>query len=687
MQLFIKCLTGRVISIDIEPFNTIEDLKFKIEEQEDINTEHQCLYHQNKRLENNNTICDYCIQKESTLNLLLAPRGGGIPGYFRKILEENEYSHFWQEDMAVDNLLIDFNSVVYQVINLLNEELGDSISTTSPITYENKLLTRIIKYLQHVICEVIRPKKTVYIAVDGVPPFAKMVQQRARRYKHIKEGNFRKELEKKYRITIPTLQWNKSAISPGTSFMVKLSKIIIQNIQQKNFQLHNDNLIIIFSDDSVCGEGEHKLLPSIRRMKLQPDEVSVIYSPDADLIVLTVMSGIKNIFILREPKDSDIELKYYRDHEFLYLSIDKCREEFCKQMHTGIGIQEEYYKEILKDYSFLTFICGNDFVIASPFLKMKEGGIQLLIDAHKEIFTELNGPIIDTEDTEETVKKGMSEVKSEQLQFLVDSKNEINNLFLLKLIKTLAFIEEDKLKKWQKKRDRVRQGLRSSKREISEHNKEPWELDLMRFSHEEYYSPLHPHFEHLNKVFDRIDYFTPGWNDQYNKHFFGIEKGDSEIAAKKVDEICLEYYKSLLFCLKYYYEGVPSWSWYYKYRAAPSMKQFSEYIERNISNLKIVWDQSIPCTPFEQLMYILPKQSFKLLPKVLNDDKLDEYYPKNFILDIVQGCKYIYSEPILPEIPMEVLQNKVKSVADQFTTLEKERNTLRSKPYVYKPKV
>lgn len=593
----------------------------------------------------------------------------GIPSYFRKILEDYPDTHFWREDMAVDNLLIDFNSVVYQVINLLNEELGPTLSSISPINYENKLLSRIIKYLQHVICEVIKPRKTVYIAVDGVPPRAKMVQQRARRYKIIKEQNFKKELEKKYKIDIPTLQWNKAAISPGTSFMVKLSKIIIQNIQQKNFQLHNEKLIVIFSDDSVPSEGEHKLLPSIRRMKSQQEsEISVVYSPDADLIVLTVMSGIKNIFLLREPKDSDIELKLYKNHEFLYLSIDKCRDQFCNQLNTGIGIQQNYYKEILKDYSFLTFLCGNDFVIAAPFLKVKEGGIQLLMDAHKEIFTELNGSEFDDNPVE---------VDESKFQFLVGPKNEVNNLFLLKLMKSLCMIEEDRLKKWQKKRDKVRQGMRSSKREVSEHNKEPWELELMRFSHEEYYSPLHPHYEHFNKVFDKIDYFNPIWNEQYNKHFFGTED---------INKVCEEYYKSLNFCLKYYYEGVPSWDWFYKYRAAPSIKQFSEYLEKNLLDLKIVWEPSFPCTPFEQLMYILPKQSFKLLPKVLNDGDLEEYYPKNFILDIVSGQKFIYSEPILPEIPINIIQEKIKEVASQFTVLERERNTLRSKPYVHKIK-
>lgn len=584
----------------------------------------------------------------------------GIATYFRKILEDYPDVHFWKCDMEVDNLLIDFNSMIYQVINILNDELGNMVSKISAIDYENKLVDRIIRQLQHVICEVIRPNKMVYIAVDGPPPFAKMIQQRARRYKTIKEHIFRKELEKKYKMSIPVLQWNKNAISPGTTFMIKLSKLIIHNIQQRNFQIHNRKLVIIFSDDTIPGEGEHKLMPSIRRLKTQEGGNTVIYSPDADLIVLSVMSDVNNIYILREPKDSEVELKYYSSHEFLYLDIDKCRKEFCNQMYTGIGIQERYYKEILRDYTFLTFFCGNDFVVAAPFLKIKEGGIQLLIDAHKKIFTELNGEL----DNIETY------------QFLVGSNNEINNVFLLKLMKLLYIVEEERLRKWQRKRDKIRQGIRPSKKEMSENNKEPWELELSRFSHEEYYSPYHPYYEHFNRVFDRIDYYSDEWNNQYNMHFFGNED---------INNVCLEYYKSLNFCLKYYYEGVPSWKWHYKYRAAPSIKQFSEYLEGNFKDLSISWDLSRPCKPFEQLMYILPKSSFKLLPKILNDNELDKYYPNNFILDIIQGTKFIYSEPILPNIPLNVIENKINRMESKFTDKEKERNMVRNKPYIYKP--
>lgn len=584
----------------------------------------------------------------------------GIPTYFRQIIKDYPSTHFWKDGMEVDHFLIDFNAMIYQVINILNKELGPKVNIISSYDYEKKLLNGVIKQLRHVICEVICPKKSVYIAVDGPPPRSKMVQQRSRRYKTIKEENFKRELEKKYKVNIPSLQWNKSAISPGTTFMAKLSKLIIRNIQQKTFQVHNENLLVIFSDYSVPGEGEHKLLPSIRRLE-DTGETSVIYSPDADLIVLSVMSGVKNIYILREPKDSDIEMTLYADHEFLYLNIDVCREEFNRDI-TGKMINDtRYYKNILQDYSFLTFLCGNDFVSAAPFLKVKEGGIQILIDIYKNVYKFLN------KDKEEP-------------DFLVNNGCEINSHFLLMLLKEISLVEESKLQKWQKKRDKIRRGVRSSKKSAAEDGKEPWEVDMARFQHEEYYSPSNPYFERFNRVFDKINYFDEKWNNQYNSHFFENEN---------IDDVCLEYIKSLSFCLKYYFDAPPSWSWFYSFRAAPSIKDLANYVENNMDSLNFKWNESSPCTPFEQLMLILPRQSFGLLPRCLDlkkNDELNEYYPRNFILDIVQGTKFIYSEPILPDVPIEKVRGKIDKVSSSFRDLEKERNTLRPRPYIYKNK-
>jgi 5'-3' exoribonuclease 2 len=602
----------------------------------------------------------------------------GIPSYFRQIIKDYPDTHFWKDDMSVDHFLIDFNAMIYQVILLLNEELGDTINGMSPVVYENKLLNGIILHLQHVICEVICPRKTVYIAVDGPPPRAKMIQQRSRRYKTLKEQSFKTLLEQKYKISIPSLQWNKSSISPGTSFMAKLSKLIVRNIRQKTFQVHNDDLLVIFSDYSVPGEGEHKLLPSIRKLK-DTGDTSVIYSPDADLIVLGVMSGVDNIFILREPKDSEIELNLYSDHEFLYLSIDVCRREFNRDLTGKMPALEssneddDYYRNILQDYSFLTFLCGNDFVLPAPFLKMKEGGIQILIDIYKEIFEQLNP-------TDTTSLSGTT--SPNKLQFLVNNEYQINTMFFTYLITKLSHIEESKLQRWQRKRDKVRKGQRSSRKAASEATKKPWEVDMGRFQHEEYYSPLNPFYERLNRVFDKINYFDKDWNMQYNRHFFG-----KEVSKDAIDDVCRDYINSLSFCLGYYFENPPSWSWFYKHRSAPTMKDLSLWLEENSKELgpwiNVEWEESHPYTPFEQLMMILPRQSFKLLPRVLNIDKnLDEYYPKNFILDIVQGTKFIYSEPILPDISIEKIREKIDSVL--FSALEIERNTIRDRPFIYK---
>lgn len=206
--------------------------------------------------------------------------------------------------LECDHLYIDMNGIIHPCSH---PEVG------AQPTCEEEMFENVCRYVDRLM-RIMRPRKLLYLAIDGVAPRAKMNQQRARRFRSAQEARELNELEQHVRTELTeagqeappaSKVWDSNVITPGTTFMLRLSEFIRFYIRKRISEDKGwQSIRVIFSDASLPGEGEHKIMSHVRLQRSQPaydpNLVHVLHGLDADLIMLALATHEAHFYISRE---------------------------------------------------------------------------------------------------------------------------------------------------------------------------------------------------------------------------------------------------------------------------------------------------------------------------------------------------------------------------------------------------
>lgn len=651
-----------------------------------------------------------------------------------------------------DNLFVDMNGLIHPCSH---PEDRDAPST------EAEMYVNVCKYVDRLVAA-IRPRRLLYLAIDGVAPRAKMNQQRSRRFRASKDMKEKKLLTEEIIADMIELgfpapaqggdEWDSNVITPGTEFMSNLTIYLrFYILDRMNRDPYWKNITVILSDASEPGEGEHKIMNFIRNQRSQPgydpNQYHVLHGLDADLIMLALATHEAHFTILREkvtfgrqkelPEVSEAQrmLDAQSMHngirisclnpsdEWIYskpleaLDISTLREYLDNDfscLKSSVTIQYDL-ERLIDDFIFLCFFVGNDFLPHLPSLDIREGALDFLLEAYKELLPSLGGYLtnpgghvnlrqvdvilgkvgeiedqiflmrrkaLDGDERRKQERFGggnrsnQSQTSSSSSSYAVKTYNssthvsnnnhmmssnngshyphnptqasvhhtssntaeqqttsfvlEQNKLAAAKLKQSLlgkrSIIEEgvshavamemdygaskamtrasSSCRQQQQQQQQSTTVATVPTRSMTVAELEAAKLEVKKRLKEKEQAKIDSNKE---SVVDDVRLHEQGWKDRYygEKHKKeNIEKGGGLARMR------YSYVQGLCWVLRYYFQGVPSWNWYYPFHYAPFASDLV-----NIDSYGVIeFELSQPFRPIEQLLAVFPATSVNALP-------------------------------------------------------------------------
>lgn len=320
----------------------------------------------------------------------------GIPGIFRKFFVKRIKAAIMRDVPAfVSSLAFDLNGVIHDAkaivlgSNVTDERILKAIGKLSREEIETLIIEMTINIIKDLVVK-INPHDYLILCVDGIAPNAKLQQQKGRRERNA--------------LNSTGGVFDTNAITPGTEFMNKLDdQMIVFLNNYRNYLPPN----IIYSSHLVAGEGEHKIMEYYRSKLVSNAPAAkaggahILHGMDADLIMLSLLSPLRNIFLFRENKDYD-KRKADEQAEIAAIPVEKGKRIDYKVIRNIVQKYNAHSFDIINiqaikryllnkfgqknnaidDFVLMCFLLGNDFIPHNPAFEDVGETVMKLIDIY-----------------------------------------------------------------------------------------------------------------------------------------------------------------------------------------------------------------------------------------------------------------------------------------------------------------
>lgn len=544
----------------------------------------------------------------------------GIPKFYGYLRKKN-YNGVMQKGLPGihSSLFLDCNGIFHktaQIVYSYGEYKSEARSRFIRMVPREQLEAEHFQMISAELLKIIsqvNPTDLLIIAVDGVAPQAKIAQQRSRRFRAVL-GRMEEPI------------FDPNSITPGTDFMRRLDLFLQRWIDLNKLILPGN---FIYSSHMVPGEGEHKIMDFIREGYATGKAAHVFYGMDADLIMLSLLCNLDNVYLMRE----DI-----RD----VLSISNLRYNIMEEMGLSSSIL---------DFVLIVYLIGNDFLPHAPALDNLDESIDRMIDIYKSVKL----PLVNNEAEIiwSNFQKFLEQLAAAEPE-MMDAESKKNVTYPSRMVTAATT-------------------TRVLNTEISVTYKAVIETRTEKVFH----------FDKFRDSWYSNEFYPKGGDLTLMTKLLGNQPFGP--TTERIVEMIRQYLIGVAWSWNYYNFGVKSINldYWYGYYHAPLfvdlvlvLKSYLPDINTYISDYKRVEGQ-LPLNPVHQLLSVLPLASKALLPPEIHhlaaaDSPIGDYYPVSFQVELDGKMAEWQGVAILPFVDPD----RIRAVVDQNVIFGPERALL-----------